>query len=144
MFSFVRNSHTVFQSGCAILHSHQWWMSVPVDVHPHQDLVVSVFRILTILNGYISQFSSVQSLSHVRLFATPWIAARQASLSITNSRSSVVPNCCFNLHFSNDIGSEKAMAPHSSTLAWKIPWTAEPGRLYRVRLDWSDLVAAMT
>ena len=35
------------------------------------------------------QFSSVQSLSHVRLFATPWIAARQASLSITNSRSSL-------------------------------------------------------
>ena len=32
--------------------------------------------------------ASVQSLSHVRLFATPWIAARQASLSITNSRSS--------------------------------------------------------
>ena len=34
-------------------------------------------------------FSSVQSLSRVRLFATPWIAARQASLSITNSRSSL-------------------------------------------------------
>ena len=33
------------------------------------------------------QFSSVQSLSRVRLFATPWIAARQASLSITNSCS---------------------------------------------------------
>ena len=33
------------------------------------------------------QFSSVQSLSHVRLFGTPWTAARQASLSITNSRS---------------------------------------------------------
>ena len=32
-------------------------------------------------------FSSVQSLSRVRLFATPWTAARQASLSITNSRS---------------------------------------------------------
>ena len=31
--------------------------------------------------------SSVQSLSHVPLFAIPWIAARQASLSITNSRS---------------------------------------------------------
>ena len=31
-------------------------------------------------------FSSVQSLSRVRLFVTPWIAARQASLSITNSR----------------------------------------------------------
>jgi len=32
--------------------------------------------------------SSVQSVSHVRLFATPWIAARQASLSITNFQSS--------------------------------------------------------
>ena len=35
------------------------------------------------------QFSSVQSLSHVRLFETPWIAARQASLSITKSQSSL-------------------------------------------------------
>ena len=35
------------------------------------------------------QFSSVQSLSHVRLFATPWIEACQASLSITSSRSSL-------------------------------------------------------
>ena len=35
------------------------------------------------------QFSSVQSLSNVRLFATPWITVRQASLSITNSRSSL-------------------------------------------------------
>ena len=34
------------------------------------------------------QFSSVYSLSHVRLFATPWIAACQASPSITNTRSS--------------------------------------------------------
>ena len=32
-------------------------------------------------------FSSVQSLSHVRLFVTPWTTARQASLSITNSWS---------------------------------------------------------
>ena len=37
------------------------------------------------------QFSSIQSLSHVRLFATPWIAAYQASLSITNSRSLFKP-----------------------------------------------------
>ena len=34
---------------------------------------------------YSVQFSSVQSLSHVRFFATPWIAACQSSLSITNS-----------------------------------------------------------
>ena len=36
-------------------------------------------------HGQLDDFSSVQSLSHVRLFATPWTAARQASLSITNS-----------------------------------------------------------
>ena len=35
------------------------------------------------------QFSSVQFFSRVRLFATPWITARQASLSITNSQSSL-------------------------------------------------------
>ena len=39
------------------------------------------------------------------------------------------------------------MAPHSSTVAWKIPWMEEPGRLqsmglHRVRHDWSDLAAA--
>ena len=38
---------------------------------------------------YIIQFSSVQLLNHVRVFATPWIAARQAPLSITNSQSSL-------------------------------------------------------
>ena len=42
---------------------------------------------------------------------------------------------------------EKAMAPHSSTLDWKIPWTEEPGGppsmgSHRVRHDWSDLAAA--
>ena len=43
--------------------------------------------------------------------------------------------------------SEKAMATHSSTLAWKIPWTEEPGRLQsigsgRVGHNWSELAAA--
>ena len=37
---------------------------------------------------YSVQFSSVQSLSRVQLFATPWTTARQASLSINNSQSS--------------------------------------------------------
>ena len=40
------------------------------------------------------------------------------------------------------VASEKAMAPHSSTLAWKIPWMKEPGRLksiesWRVGHDWA-------
>ena len=43
--------------------------------------------------------------------------------------------------------TEKAMAPHSSTLAWKIPWMEDPGGLQslgslRVGDDWSDLAAA--
>ena len=37
--------------------------------------------------SYSVQFNSVQSLSRVQLFVTPWTAARQATLSITNSRS---------------------------------------------------------
>ena len=43
---------------------------------------------LFIMGVSTHQFSLVQSLSRVWLFATPWIAARQAFLSITNSRSS--------------------------------------------------------
>ena len=39
--------------------------------------------------GFSLLCSSVQSFSHVQLFTTPWIAARQASLSITNSQSSL-------------------------------------------------------
>ena len=44
---------------------------------------------------------------------------------------------------------EKAMAPHSSTLAWKIPWTEEPGRLqsmgsWRVRHDWVTSLSIFT
>ena len=53
----------------------------------------------------------------------------------------VIPHYKFDLHFSNE-WSEKAMAPHSSTLAWKIPWTEQPGRLQsmgslRVGHDWA-------
>jgi len=45
--------------------------------------------------------------------------------------------------------SEKAMAPHSSTLAWKIPWTEEPGRLQsmgslRVWHDWATSLSLFT
>ena len=45
--------------------------------------------------------------------------------------------------------SKKAMAPHSSTLAWKIPWMEEPGRLQsmgslRVRHDWVTSLSLFT
>ena len=44
---------------------------------------------------------------------------------------------------------EKAMTPHSSTLAWKIPWAEEPGRLQsmgsrRVRHDWATSLSLFT
>ena len=47
------------------------------------------------------------------------------------------------------IFSEKAMAPHSSTLAWKTPWMEEPGRLQsmrllRVRHDWATSLSLFT
>ena len=45
--------------------------------------------VITFLPRSTAQFSSIQSLSHVRLFATPWIAACQASLSIIHSQSLV-------------------------------------------------------
>ena len=74
-------------SVCSLLRFYCFisWVSV---------VYIDVIMWLFVLYWY-TQFSSVQSLSRVRLFATPGIAARQASLSITNSRSSLtwcVPN----------------------------------------------------
>ena len=48
-----------------------------------------------------------------------------------------------------DLFPEKAMAPHSSTLAWKIPWTEEPGRRqsmgsHRVEHDWATSLSLFT
>ena len=60
---------------------------------------------------------------------------------LLTSVSPVFPfvDCTFDIKCKNYL--EKAMAPHSSTLAWKIPWTEEPGRLQstgslRVGHDW--------
>ena len=53
------------------------------------------------------------------------------------------------MEFISNLMSEKAMAPHSSTLAWKIPWTEQPGRLrsmgwLRVRRDWATSLSLFT
>ena len=74
-------------------------------MHTHTHTHIYIFTYINITNDLSSmyhrinincifkfQFSSVQSLIRVQLFVTPWIAARQASLSITNSR--VYPNSC--------------------------------------------------
>ena len=54
----------------------------PVAAQSMTNLVINL-----VSRGSSVQFSSVQSLSHVLLFVTPWTAAHQASLCITNSRS---------------------------------------------------------
>ena len=53
------------------------------------NVILPDIAMLTFSFQILLQFSSVQSLSHVQFFVTPWIAVHQASLSITNSRSSL-------------------------------------------------------
>ena len=81
--------------------------------------------------------SSVQSLSHVQLFPTPWTAPRQASLSITNSWSS--PKLMPSSRWCHPAISSSVI-PFSSCL--ENPWTEEPGGLQsmgsqRVGHDWA-------
>ena len=107
--------------------------------------------------------SSVQSLSRVRLFETPWIAARQASLSITNSWGSlklmsiksVMPSShlilCHPLLFLSPIPPSIRVFSNESTLCMRwskywsfsfsiIPSKEHPG-LISFRMDWLDLLA---
>ena len=109
------------------------------------------------------QFSSVHSLSRVRLFATPWIAAHQASLFITNSRSSlrlmsiesVMPSShfilCRPVFLLPPIAPSIRVSSNESTLlmGWPKYWSfsfsiilskEHPG-LISFRIDWLDLLA---
>ena len=61
-------------------------LSYQLDIKYIKVLTGNVY-ICLLISGNGVQFSSVQSLSHVRLFATPWTAAHQASWSVTNSWS---------------------------------------------------------
>ena len=109
------------------------------------------------------QFSSVQSLSRVRLFATPWIAALQASLFITNSRSllkltsieSVMPSShlilCRPLLLLPPIPPSIRVFSNESTLCmrwpkyWSFSFSIIPSKvipgLISFRMDWLDLLA---
>ena len=108
-------------------------------------------------------FSSVQSLSHVRLFESPWTTARQASLSITNSQSSlklmsvelVMPFnhliFCHPLFLLPPLPPSIRVFSNESTLCMRLPkyWSfslsispskKHPG-LVSFRMDWLDLLA---
>ena len=103
----------------------------------------------------IRYFSSVQSLSHIRLFATPLIAARQASLSITNSIESVMPsshlNLCCPLLLLPPIPPSIRVFSSESTLHtkwpkyWSFSFSITPSKeipgLISFRIDWLNLLA---
>ena len=110
-----------------------------------------------------SQFSSVQSLSRVQLFVNPWITALQASLSITNSRSSlklmsiesVMPSshlilCCPFLLLPSIPPSIRVFSNESALhISWPKYWSFsfyislsnEHSKLISFRMDWLDLLA---
>ena len=108
-------------------------------------------------------FSSVQSLSHVQLFVTPWTAAHQASLAITNSQSlvklmsikSVIPSnhliLCHPLLLPPSILPSIRIFSNESVfhIRWPKYWSSSfnispsnehPG-LISFRMDWLDLLA---
>ena len=111
----------------------------------------------------MKQFSSVQSLSHVRLFATPWIAARQASLSITNSWSSLKLMCIESVMPSSHLilyhplrllppipPSIRVFSNESTLLIrwpkyWSFNFSISPSKEYpgliSFRMDWLDFLA---
>ena len=146
-------------------------MHLSLDLSPHEKNfleelafllpVAKSIQIYTAIQTLI--FSSFQSLSRVQLFATPWIAARQASLSITNSRNSlrlmsiesVMPSShlilCSPLLLLTAIPPSIRVFSNESTLRMRWPkyWSSSfrtippkehPG-LISFRMDWLDLLA---
>ena len=118
------------------------------------------------LNGItdsMDMFSSVQSLSRVQLFATPWIAARQASLSISNygtppkpmSIELVMPSnhlilCCPlfllpSIFPSIRVFSNESAVRFTSAKYWSFTFNISPSKehpgLISFRMDWLDLLA---
>ena len=125
--------------------------------------VFVLFCFLQIFPFFSFRFSSVELLSCVRLFVTPWTAARQASLSITNSRSllklvsieSVMPSNHLIFHrpllllpsifpsisvFSNE-STLHMRWPKYWSFSFNISPSSEHPGLISFRMDWLDLLA---
>ena len=119
---------------------------------------------ISICPGFASIFSSVQLLSCVQLVSTPWTTARQATLSITNSRSwlklmsikSMMPSnhliLCLPLLLLPSIFPSIRVFSNESVFhtRWPKYWSSsfpispsnEYSRLISFRMDWFDLLAA--
>ena len=83
----LSSSNCCFLTCVQILRRQVKWSGIAISLRIFQ---VGCYMVVFPWNQVVLpvlQFSSVQSLSRVRLFATPWTTARQASLSITNSQS---------------------------------------------------------
>ena len=136
-----------------------------VIISEGMSLAIPIIRHNSFLWLFLSfiPFSSVQLLSRVRLFATPWIAAHKASLSITNSRSSlrltsiesVMPSShlilCRPLLLLPPIPHSIRVFSNESTLHirwpkyWSFSFSISPSNeywgLFSFRIDWLDLLA---
>ena len=115
------------------------------------------------LSHFHFHFSSVQSLSRVQLFATPWIAPRQASLSITDSRSSLrltsiesempssrlilcrplllLPPIAPSIRVFSNESTLHMRWPKYRSLGFSISPSSEHPGLISFRMDWLDLLA---
>ena len=134
--------------------------TLQVDSLPAEPSSLNKLKYLTYCT--VVAFSSVKLLSRVRLFATPWITARQSSLSITNSRSSPKLMCiksmmpcshlilCRPLLLLHQIPPSIRVFSNESTLCMRWPkyWSfsfstspsnEHPGLIFR--MDWLDLLA---
>ena len=90
-----------------------------------------------------TEWLSIHTHIHTRLYMLSF------SLLGVNHTFSVYYIICAKLNTTIHLYSEKAMAPHSSTVAWKIPRMEEPGRLQtmgslRVRHDWATSLSLST
>ena len=156
----IFNWNIVALQCCVSFYSIRKWIS-----HKYLYLYIDI-DIYPLTFGFPShsgQFSSVQSLSHVQLFATPWTAARQASLSITNSQSllklmfieSVMPSnhlilCCPLLFLPSVFPSIRVFSnksvlrvrwPKYWSFSFSISTSNEYSGLISCRIDWLDLLA---
>ena len=121
----------------------QWERRVPINGPPENSV----------------QFSSVQLLSRVQLFATPWTAARQASLSSTNSRSWPSSRWCYKNISSSDVPFSSCLQSFpaldsfpisqfftsggqstGALFSFSISPSKEYSGLISFRIDWFDLL----